>query len=509
MLNLLYGMLFSFLSFVRGKMLIFPGFRKLRQVVLIVFLLCVVQTTQIPISANNSLPFIQQTDQTVDSDQPWKIYLPVVTTGLHHDASTPQLNVPHFSGNIDYNQTGIFWFGQVNTSQNYADVRVGYNNEKLWVNVASFDRRLWYKQNPTKSEIPAWDGATLYFNLVGNNGLIGDKAFRFDSMMNWWEPRSSGEYQASYRGNESGWASASIDYTTISGWRGYPAPNDDKDDRGWFIEYEIPFSSLGLSSPPVRGTKWAMAVSLHDRDGESEPVNPVQVWPKRMNTLHPATWGLIQFGLPSYQPPSNVAPTGQLNLRNGVNSVYVPDGMVGGNSMCGEGLDLWTVWGQKNYNGAEQANVQNESDISDWPCFSKYYLTFPLGSVPTGKVILSATLTLYSSGDATGFPDDPHPSTLVEISIVNESWSEREINWNNAPYATENVSRKWVDHVQTPGVPQRWDVSYVLQKAYTRGTPLQLALYTPSSKYGSGRYFYTSDAGTNLRPLLNIVWGNP
>jgi len=26
-------------------------------------------------------------------------------------------------------------------------------------------------------------------------------------------------------------------------------------------------------------------------------------------------------------------------------------------------------------------NVQNQSDISDWPCFSKYYVTFPLDAV--------------------------------------------------------------------------------------------------------------------------------
>ena len=39
-----------------------------------------------------------------------------------------RVNAPHFTGPVQYDQSGIFWFGRVTSSENYADVRVGYND---------------------------------------------------------------------------------------------------------------------------------------------------------------------------------------------------------------------------------------------------------------------------------------------------------------------------------------------------------------------------------------------
>jgi hypothetical protein len=63
-------------------------------------------------------------------------------------ATTPRVNVPYFEGDIRYPETAVFWFGRVSPSDNYADVRVGYNDDFLYINLAVFDRLLWYDPEP-------------------------------------------------------------------------------------------------------------------------------------------------------------------------------------------------------------------------------------------------------------------------------------------------------------------------------------------------------------------------
>ncbi len=91
--------------------------------------------------------------------------------------------------------------------------------------------------------------------------------------------------------------------------------------------------------------------------------------------------------------------------------------------------------------------------ISEWPCFSNHYVTFPLDSVPTGKTILSATLTLYQNGNA-GEDDDPQPS-FIEVFTIHEDWDEITITWNNAPLAGDYVAATWVNPLEWPHRPGR------------------------------------------------------
>ena len=68
--------------------------------------------------------------------------------------------------------------------------------------------------------------------------------------------------------------------------------------------------------------------------------------------------------------------------------------------------------------------MQNQKDISDWPCFSKYYVTFPLTCVPAGKTIISSTLTLYQIGNVgEGWTPGPQPS-YVQVLTVDQDWNE-------------------------------------------------------------------------------------
>jgi hypothetical protein len=424
-----------------------------------------------------------------------------------------RVNAPYFDGEVRFAEMAIFWFGHVTPTENHVDVRVGYNDDYLYLRLAAFDRRLWYDRTPSAQDLTAWDAATLYLHLDGDVGSVPDaNAYRFQAQMVSWEPRQ--DYQAVYRGDGTGWVTATVPYTTTSGWRGN-APNDDADDRGWALSYYLPFASLGLDGPPAPGAVWGMALELHDRDDATGTPIADKVWPETMNAQQPATWGQLAFGMPTHSPPPAM-PVETITVRQELDGALVPDADVGGGSTCGSGLDFWSEWGEANYAGETDLNIQNQFDVADWPCFSKYYVTFPLDAMPPDKVIISATLTLYQFGNAGGGQwGDPYPS-LIQVLAIAEDWDEATLTWNNAPLAAQNISSAWVDPLSSfpghPGVPREWDVSQAVAEAYTAGEPVRLALYSADSARHSGKYFVSSDTGewnAEGRPTLRVLWGEP
>lgn len=431
-------------------------------------------------------------------------------------APTPlrRVNVPYFNGNVPFYQMAVFWFGQVNNTNNYADVRAGYNNNELVLHLTIFDHWLWYDTSPTIDDLTKWDGATLYLNLDGNTGnLPTPKAYRFDAQLNHWQART--DYQAAYQDNGSGWAVTSIPFTTTSDWRGNGL-NDGSEARGWTVEFHIPFTSLGSASPPPPGSNWGLALALNDRDDAAGAHIPDQIWPEMMDPQRPTTWGQLVFSLPGYSPPL-AASGGIVTLRHGWDGLSVADAHIGGHSTCGAGFDpnFFNGWGDANYYAHyDQINIQNQSDVADWPCFSKYYVTFPLDALPPGKAIISATLTMYQFGNA-GAPGQAQPSLIQALTIA-EDWDEATLTWNNAPLAIENVAATWVNPLATfpgwPGVAAKWDVSRAVARAYTTGSPLRLVLYSADNAYHSGKYFVSSDTGdwnAAGRPTLQVLWGDP
>jgi hypothetical protein len=432
------------------------------------------------------------------------------------------VNVPNFgSGEILPAETAIFWFGQVSPSTDYADVRVGYNASELYIRVAIFDRRLWYDTTPSAASLTDWDATSLYLRMVGNTGQAPDQnTYRFDAQLNGGElPRTA--WQTAYRGNGTGWASANPAFTTESGFRWEDTTtggvNNNQNNRGWTMIYHIPFSSLGLSGAPAKDTVWGLGVVLHDRnDAAGTPIADVK-WPVEMSESQPASWGQLRFGLPTYTAPS-VSAKQTVMVRQGLNGASVPDAAVGGTTgnLCpGDSNYVWNQWGNANFGNAVDFNLQNQFDLADWPCYAKYYVTFPLSQVPATKAIVSATLILHEWG---GSAPDLAYSSLIQAMTVGEDWDPATLTWNNAPLAVENVAQTWVLPIPPPGFAgwpgdaYSWDVSLAVAQAYQANQPLRLVLYEADDAYHSGKYFTSSDIDdwdAEGRPTLVITYGNP
>jgi hypothetical protein len=427
-----------------------------------------------------------------------------------------RVNAPYFSGVMDFNQAAVFWFGRLTSTENYADVRVGYTPVNLYIRLDVFDRFLYFDTSPAVADLTNWDAVTLYFNRDGNTGSAPSvNAYRLVAQLN--QIGDSALHRTAYRGNGSAWVADPLSFSTVTTWQGN-ALNDTVDDRGWGAIFRIPFASLGLSGPPGAGTVWGLALQLHDRDDSAGTSIPLKFWPETMTSMQPSTWGQIHFGLPIYTPPPT-QPGGTVTIRQGLNGAVVPDAGVGGTigNLCpGEASFIWNQWANANFAGDPGVNVQNQGNISDWPCFSKYYLTFPLSALPAGKSIQSATLTLHQWG---GSNPNAAQSSLLQALTVSSDWGENTLTWNNAPLAIENVSQTWADVVDDCGVPggtpwpcvaRQFDVSHAVAQAYLAGTPLRLAIYEADLALHSGKFFTTSDeADWNAagRPTLTVVWG--
>lgn len=364
---------------------------------------------------------------------------------------------------------------------NYADVRIRYTADGVFVHVAVIDRLLWYSPTPTTEQLTAYDAVSLYFH-------DGHHAYQFDAQMTWWEPDRS-DWQASYVDG----VQTSVPFTTTDVWRG-DEPNNDTDDRGYFIQFTIPFS-------PTAGDEWQAAVIVHDRDDEQGTPIPNQYWPVGMALDDTSTWGTLRF----VSPVTHTAVIG--DTRQSI-ATAVMDGMVGGSSVCGQGIGFWGEWGDTNYDGVHFANVQNQIDIADWPCFSRYYVMFPGINLEDGQFIVSAVIHLHQFGNGgQGWQPPPQPS-FIQVMATAVNWHSDTITWNNAPPALENYSGVWVypldDYPEPPGVLYEWDVTTAVNLGYT-----SFVFYSSDLPQHSGRYFWaTSFYLEDARPKLVVYRGD-
>jgi hypothetical protein len=422
--------------------------------------------------------------------------------------TVPRINVPFRTPGAPDPSRAIMWFGSVSPETNYADIRSFYREDEFYLELHIVDRRLWRDTSPSAADLTMWD--SLYLDLDAGPAETPDSetpdadSLRFVKQLG-----DAAQTQAGYRWMGNAWTSAALPFQTVTQWRG-DTPNNAGDDQGWMASFTIPFAGLGLAGPPPAGSIWLLALVLHDRDAAAGPALPDQSWPAQIDAQRPATWGELHFGLPGYAPEPATA-AGVVSIRQGVDHASVVDAHVGGHTTCGAGLDYWRAWGEANYAGYTQVNIQNQRDIADFPCFSKYFVTVPLDPIPAEKAVISATLTLFLFGNAGCCqPGNAQPS-MIEALTVAGGWDESTISWNHAPAPLENLGSRRVQPVDffDPGVPYTWDVSRAVAAAYAQGEPLNLAFYSADGEYHSGKYFWSSDADQAVRPLLQVTWWEP
>jgi hypothetical protein len=420
-------------------------------------------------------------------------------------------------------RAGIFWFGRVDPpgspGQNYADVRVGYTAEELSIHVNIEDYYIWYNKDtrPT-SDLTQYDAVAIYLDTNHDQGaspqpddylfLGGLCVFGCDDNDRQ-EARGTGTaWDANWQG---GWS-----HTTSGHWWCNPGPNgnDCGIDFGWTSIIDIPWSTLGLPGPPSEGVVWGLGVTLFDRD-DQPPAGGVapQHWPETFTAESPWTWGELAFGLASHIPAPAVV-QGTTVIRRGLHG-SVEDAWVGGGGSCSGGHEGDPD--SDNHGGDSSLFVENQALIADFPCFSKSLLRFGLDTIPSGKIIISATLTLHHWGNSGGGEwDEPNPS-LIWLFTVGSDWQEHTLTWNNTPLARENLTTTWVgvcteeNPCGRPGVPYHWDSTRAVAEAYANGEPVNLALYTSDTNFHSSKYLSSSEAGdwnAEARPTLTVVWGD-
>lgn len=416
--------------------------------------------------------------------------------------------------------SSIFWFGNVTRSENYVDVRTGYTDTDLVIWIEVFDRMLWYDTSPTVPELTQYDAISLYLRPAGVYGSAPDAGtYRFVAQNYLYYLEDQSPYHAEYLGNGSQWVPANVPYDLMVRYEGEGGYNQTaRDNMGWLMRFKIPYTSLGLTGKPPQGTAWGMAITLHDRDDTSGPL-AVKSWPPGMNESQPSTWAELGFGLPVYSAPPalNIR---SVTIRQGLNAASVPDASIGGSTICGDITkpDFFGKWGTlpesayANYTVYNtQVNIQNQANVADWPCFAKYYVTFPLEAIPAGKVIQSAKLVMRLFGNSDPTKAD---SSLIHVATVNSDWNEATLTWNNAPLAAENFAATYVDPLPgfggDLGVAYEWSISAAVARAYQAGGPLRLVLYSSDWPKHSGKYFYASNYSIpEARPMLVITYGDP
>ena len=433
-----------------------------------------------------------------------------------------RINAPDFGGDaVAEHASAIFWLGRVTPTDNYVDMRVGYNQTELVIQANVFDRRIWYSDTPTPNnhaELAKWDALTLYLHTNTNAATLPTapttSTYRITVQANW--PNQGDKFQALARGDGAGYIPITATLSSDSLWRG-DGPNNDVDDRGYIITLHIPFGSLGHSAPPQPGDTWRMGVQLHDRDDAAGTPQYSPTWPESLDPQHVRTWGVLGFGLPQFQSPVATSNQQLITIRHKLNNASVTDATVGGGTTCADNFDYFAEFGNINHAGAEHANVQNQGDVADWPCFSKFYLTFPLDPLPIDKALISATLTVFQFGNSGQGVPPPPVSSLIQAIAISETWQEANLTWNTAPLARENISMARSLPMDAPtsrqtlqSVPVVLDVSEAVDEARRSNAPLQLVLYSADGAQNSGKYFWTADVEDGLaevRPTLQVSMG--
>jgi uncharacterized repeat protein (TIGR01451 family) len=426
-----------------------------------------------------------------------------------------QVNLWPASGPVasSWGSSAIFWFGQASDTTAYVDVRLAYDSQNLYVQATVVDYYLWY--DPTGTADPRqYDAFAVYLDTNGDGEAApqADDYFLVSGFRNN-VTGSVAPWQRQGRGVNGAWDET---WTPTPAWsdsvygRWYNSgPNNNSDrDAGWVTTITVPWATLGQSGPPAAGTAWGLGTEIYNRNDQPPAgEEPIENWPETFSETAPATWGTLVFNPPAFTPAPAVA-TGTMQIRQGLNGT-ASDAYVGGGGTCSGGI----YGGGDTPHPGDNLFVQNEADVSDFPCFSKSYIQFDLSALPAGQSIISATLTVYEFGGSD--PSAAQPSD-IQLFAVSDPWDANTITWDNAPLAAENLTGTIVNPVLVfpgwPGVPYVWDATQLVSQAYSSGQEANLVLYSSDVNYNSGKYFVSSSTGdwnATGRPTLTITYGTP
>ncbi len=416
------------------------------------------------------------------------------------------VNAKFFDDRISPTSSAVFWYGQLDATRNHTDVRIGYSPNEIQLYLNVFDKWLFYDESANLNDFENWDSVSVYIRPAGSN-----TSYKFQSQLHHWQ--SADGYRVASKNTGGGYVQdGSISFDSSVVWYGTAPNTDATDDRGWYTKLNIPYSSLGVGQP-ANGDVWEMALVTHDRDNTAGSTINSQTWPPSVDLNNPDTWGELRFGRRT-QSPQTGTPSGTVSLRHGVNGAIVPDTHVGGGANCGvdHDPDFFNGWSTHNFPNVTQINIQNQMNVEDWPCFSKYFVSFDLGAIPAGQTIISAELKMYMFGNA-GPPGEAGGSTL-QVVTLDQGWNESSANWQNSPSVIEQIAETWVDPINNtnnfadPAIEVSWDVATAVDAAHLAGETLNLGIYAADWDLHSGKYFYSSDAPDDYhRPILTITYG--
>jgi hypothetical protein len=444
------------------------------------------------------------------------------------EQDTPQplrrVNMPHFSSDIDWAETALFWFGkneQGVPSRNYTDVRIAYTDQALHVRATIVDYYLWYNVDPTKDDdLTKYDAVAIYLDTNFDQATAPQTDdYTFLVGAHHWPNENATQYHRQARGTgtdwDHGWTGEWTDYEAMQ-WYCNPGPNNNDCgiDYGWSTIFIIPWETLGRSGPPEKGTLWGLGIRLYDRD-DQPPAGYVapEHWPETLAQNRPETWGELHFGYTEYDRPAVTFEGSTVIRAISPQDNSVQDAWMGGGGTCSGGHEGGT---EINHGDDTGLYVGTETAPTHFPCFNKSYLRFSLDAIPRGKEIISASLTLHLWGHA-GDPGQAYPS-WVHLFTVTDPWEEMSIHWNSAPLPQENIAATWVypysgdsSNPDWPGDPYTWDATQAVAEAYTKGQPVSMALYSSDKDQHSSKYLTASETGdwnTEGRPTLTVFWGH-
>jgi hypothetical protein len=460
-------------------------------------------------------------------------------------------------------RSGIAWLGRFGKNENYAELRVAYDDDGLYVHVNVADLYVWW----ILDNGPQWGGA-LAGELQNGDGIElfvdpgestqagrdapSSRALRIlvGNYPYWDAEQTATPHLATktWRGDGATWQPVADPasqgalwfHSVNSSWNEDPGPNNNRTeyDNGTIYELFVPWASLGLDAEPASGSVLRVAARLYDVDDPKDsefaapqpsksgstqrgPMPPM-AWPESLQESNPSTWSAVILNQAPYRAAEVASET---TVTLSADDVPMQDVTVGGHAfiedrwLAGGGTSAnyaWETCMDTRFSGGPNALdllVHPEATPTHVCFFSRALLRYDLSSrVPPGSVVVRATLNLYHDGGDAASPSDGPDFAVqrspMQVHRLEGDWTDTPltgtVTWNTAPLAAENVGFGLVE-TRTPEQVQL-DITPLVARAVLRGEPLNMALYGADTTPNSGKYFVASEESGN-NPTLSVTFG--